>query len=53
MAEELSREEERTGWRQRVWEIVFEAGNHHEAMRLQYEDFVRLVKPTVADFAVR
>ena len=33
--------------------IVFEAGNHHEAIRIQYADFERLVKPTLADFSVR
>ncbi len=31
-------------------EIVFEAGNHHEAIRLRYEDFDRLVRPRIADF---
>ena len=34
-------------------EIVFEAGNHHEAMRLDYDDFVELVHPTVAEFGER
>ncbi|MHC4956396.1 MAG: aminoacyl-tRNA deacylase [Planctomycetota bacterium] len=33
--------------------IVFEAGNHHEAIRIKYAEFERLVKPTVADFSVR
>jgi len=32
-------------------EIVFEAGNHHEAVKLAYEDFARLVHPKVDDFA--
>jgi len=32
-------------------EIVFEAGNHKEAVKLAYEDFDRLVKPTVAEIA--
>jgi Ala-tRNA(Pro) deacylase len=31
--------------------IVFEAGNHHEAVKLRFGDFERLVQPTVADFA--
>jgi Ala-tRNA(Pro) deacylase len=30
-------------------EIVFEAGNHHEAIKLAYADFDRAVKPTVAE----
>lgn len=34
-------------------EIVFEAGNHHEAIKLAYADFDRLVKPTVAEIGVR
>jgi len=33
--------------------IVFEAGNHKEAIKLRYEDFARLVKPTVAEFVLR
>lgn len=32
-------------------EIVFEAGNHQEAIKMAYEDFARLVHPKVADFA--
>jgi Ala-tRNA(Pro) deacylase len=32
-------------------EIVFEAGNHHEAIKLLYKDFARLVLPLVADIA--
>jgi Ala-tRNA(Pro) deacylase len=31
--------------------IVFEAGNHHEAVKLKFGDFQKLVQPTVADFA--
>jgi Ala-tRNA(Pro) deacylase len=31
-------------------EIVFEAGNHHEAIKLDYEDFERTVKPKIGDF---
>ncbi|MDF1561587.1 MAG: YbaK/EbsC family protein [Deltaproteobacteria bacterium] len=34
-------------------EIVFEAGNHHEAILLAYADFDRLVHPQVASFGVR
>ncbi|MHC4547367.1 MAG: aminoacyl-tRNA deacylase [Planctomycetota bacterium] len=34
-------------------EIVFEAGNHKEAIKLPYETFARLVKPRVADFAAK
>jgi len=34
-------------------EIVFEAGNHHEAIKLAYADFDRLVKPTVAEIGSR
>jgi Ala-tRNA(Pro) deacylase len=34
-------------------EIVFEAGNHHEAIKLAYADFDRLVKPTVAEIGTR
>jgi len=33
--------------------IVFEAGNHHEAIKLAYADFDRLVKPQVAAVGVR
>ena len=29
-------------------EIVFEAGSHHEAIRMPYAEFERLVRPTVA-----
>lgn len=34
-------------------EIVFNAGSHTELMRLSFEDFDRLVKPKVMEFAVR
>jgi len=34
-------------------EIVFEAGNHHEAIKLAYADFDRLVKPKVAEIGLR
>jgi len=33
--------------------IVFEAGNHHEAIKLAYADFDRLVHPQVAAVGVR
>jgi Ala-tRNA(Pro) deacylase len=32
-------------------EVVFNAGSHREAIRMQYRDFETLVKPTVAAFA--
>jgi Ala-tRNA(Pro) deacylase len=31
-------------------QLVFQAGNHREAVRVCYADFERLVHPTVADF---
>jgi Ala-tRNA(Pro) deacylase len=34
-------------------EIAFNAGSHNELIRLSYEDFERLVKPTVLKFAVQ
>lgn len=34
-------------------EIVFEAGNHKEAVKLAYADFERLVEPKVAEIAAR
>jgi Ala-tRNA(Pro) deacylase len=33
-------------------EIVFNAGSHHEAIRMRYRDFEALVNPTVADFGI-
>ncbi|MGH9650450.1 MAG: aminoacyl-tRNA deacylase, partial [Terriglobales bacterium] len=33
-------------------EIAFNAGSHNEIIRLAYEDFARLVKPTIASFAL-
>lgn len=33
--------------------IVFDAGTHTDAISVTYEDFARLAKPEVADFAVR
>jgi len=32
-------------------EVVFEAGTHHEAIKIRYDDFVRLVHPKTADIA--
>ena len=32
-------------------EITFNAGTHHELIRLSYEDFARLVQPKVARFS--
>ncbi len=34
-------------------EIVFPAGTHRDAIRMRYEDFVRVVKPWVCSFAER
>ena len=34
-------------------EIVFEGNNHHEAIRMRYEDFHRIEEPRVASFAVQ
>lgn len=33
-------------------EIAFNAGSHRELMRLAYEDFARVAKPTVLQFAL-
>lgn len=33
-------------------EIVFNAGSHHEAIRMRYRDFEELVQPTVAEFGI-
>lgn len=33
-------------------EIAFNAGTHHELIRMSYEDFARLAQPTVARFSV-
>lgn len=33
-------------------EIVFQAGTHHEAVKLRYHDFANLVRPVVAEFHV-
>ncbi len=34
-------------------EIVFNAGSHRELIRLDYQDFEKLVKPVVANFSTR
>ena len=34
-------------------EIVFEGNNHHEAIRMRYDDYQRLEEPLVARFAVQ
>ncbi len=31
--------------------VVFNAGTHHDAINLRYEDFVRLAKPRICSFA--
>jgi len=31
-------------------EIVFNAGTHHDAVRMAYEDFVRVAKPKICSF---
>ena len=31
-------------------DIVFEAGSHTEAVKMKYDDFARVVRPTVGDF---
>ncbi len=36
----------------RAREIVFQAGNHHEVVRMPYADYERLVKPTVGEFCL-
>jgi Ala-tRNA(Pro) deacylase len=32
-------------------EVVFNAGTHHDAVRMRYDDFVRLAQPKVCSFA--
>jgi Ala-tRNA(Pro) deacylase len=32
-------------------EVVFNAGTHHDAVRMNYEDFVRLADPKICSFA--
>lgn len=33
-------------------EIVFQAGNHRDTLKIAYKDYARLASPTVVDFAV-
>ena len=33
-------------------EMVFQAGSHHETIRMKYDDYVSLVKPVEADLSV-
>ena len=32
-------------------EVIFNAGTHHDAVRVSYDDFVRLAKPSICSFA--
>ena len=34
-------------------EIIFSAGTHRDAIRMNYDDFVKLARPTVSSFAVK
>ncbi|HLP14945.1 MAG TPA: YbaK/EbsC family protein [Bacteroidota bacterium] len=34
-------------------EIAFNAGSHHELVRMGYDDFITLVKPMIASFTLR
>jgi Ala-tRNA(Pro) deacylase len=34
-------------------EIIFNAGTHRDAIRMDYEDFVRLARPTICSFAAK
>ena len=36
----------------RAQEFVFQAGNHHEVVRMRYEDYEGLVKPVVGEFCL-
>ena len=33
--------------------IVFEAGTHTEAIKMNYRDYKKIVKPKVADLAIK
>lgn len=35
------------------WEIAFNAGTHHELIRMFYSDFVRLVQPRIMGFVAK
>lgn len=34
-------------------EIIFSGGTHRDAIRMNYDDFVKLARPTVCSFAVK
>ena len=34
-------------------EIVFEAGNHHEAIQMNYSEYANLVHPHIAEFGIK
>lgn len=34
-------------------DIVFNAGTHTDAIRMSFDDFMELVKPTIGDFGIR
>ena len=34
-------------------EIVFEAGNHHEAIQMTYAEYANLVHPRIAEFGIK
>ncbi len=36
----------------RTADFFFQAGNHHEVVRMPYQDFERLVRPTVGEFCL-
>jgi len=36
----------------RAQDIVFQAGNHHEVVRMRYADYERLVKPAVGEYCL-
>jgi Ala-tRNA(Pro) deacylase len=36
----------------RAQDIVFQAGNHHEVVRMRYTEYERLAKPVVGEFCV-
>jgi Ala-tRNA(Pro) deacylase len=36
----------------RADEFVFQAGNHHEVVRMRYEDYERVVRPVVGEYCM-
>jgi Ala-tRNA(Pro) deacylase len=36
----------------RTREFVFQAGNHHEVVRMDYDDYGRLISPSVGEFCL-